>query len=111
MTRGGTKAAANAHDARWAQDLFESLPRTAEGVALIMSNKSPTGYEGVWRDKCSTPRFIAQGNLSSAEQKRLAVAHSPLFLGTFDTAVKGAVTHARFRLVIGTTQTVYSNSD
>ena len=75
-----------------------------------MSNKSPTGYEGVWRDKCSTS-FIAQVNLSSAEQKRLAVAHSLLSLGTFDTAVKGAVTHARFRLVIGTTHTVYSNSD
>ena len=104
MTRGGTKAAASAHDARWTEDLFESLPRTAEGVDLIMSKKSPTGYQGVWRDKCSTSRrrFIAEVNLSSAEQKRLVVSHSLLSLGTFDTAVKGAVSHARFRLVCAT---------
>ena len=104
MTRGGTKAAASAHNARWAEDLFESLPRTAEGVDLMMSKKSPTGYQGVWRDKCSTSRrrFIAEVNLSSAEQKRLVVSHSLLSLGTFDTAVKGAVSHARFRLVCAT---------
>ena len=63
-----------------------------------------TGYQGVWRDKCSTSgrRFIAEVNLSSAEQKRLVVSHSLLSLGTFDTAVKGAVSHARFRLVCAT---------
>ena len=59
------------------------LPTEAKGLKLHMSDRSSTGYRGVYQDG---GRFAAQ----------MCVEGKNVRLGTFDTAVEAAVAVARF---------------